>query len=236
MFANVDIDVALNVGAVAGGLEKARIWKLTNENALGDSLTVMFNPKELAISKQNDWQQQRALTKETPTSQYTGGGPESLTLQLQFDTYTAKEPRDVREEYQKIKEFMQIDGFTKPAKGEQARPPLVRFHWGTTIFDGVISTLNERLTLFLPGGTPVRAVVDLTLTQIRDGKPTEKQNPTSGGVGGERVWTVREGETLSWIAYMEYDNAADWRRIADANRLTSVRDLKPGTRLVIPNA
>jgi nucleoid-associated protein YgaU len=79
-------------------------------------------------------------------------------------------------------------------------------------------------------------VVDLTLTESRDGQFFPKQNPTSGGVGGDRVWVVREGDTLPWIAYSEYNDATEWRAIADANGLTQVRSLVPGTVLVIPSA
>jgi nucleoid-associated protein YgaU len=104
------------------------------------------------------------------------------------------------------------------------------------IFDGVISSYSERFTLFLPDGTPVRAVVDLTLSESRDGAYLARQNPTSGGVGGDRVWVVREGDTLPWIAFSEYRDATEWRSIADANRLTNVRHLIPGTVLVIPSA
>src|SRR5207245_2086824 len=59
-------------------------------------------------------------------------------------------------------------------------------------------------------------------------------NPTSGGTGGERQWTVKEGDTLASIAYEAYGDAGRWRTIADSNRLTSVRNLKPGTRLGLP--
>jgi len=77
--------------------------------------------------------------------------------------------------------------------------------------------------------------VDITITQVKDKNALPKQNPTSGGVGGERVWTVRSGDTLSWIAFNEYNDATDWRRIADANQLYHVRRLTPGMMLLIPN-
>jgi len=76
----------------------------------------------------------------------------------------------------------------------------------------------------------------VTFQQIKDAALFPPQNPTSGGVGGERVWVVNEGDTLAWIAYREYGDSNQWRRIADANRLTQVRRLVPGTVLEIPNA
>jgi nucleoid-associated protein YgaU len=54
-------------------------------------------------------------------------------------------------------------------------------------------------------------------------------------VGGERLWLVKDGDTLAWIAFNEYADSNHWRLIADANRLTQVRTLSPGTMLIIPN-
>ena len=85
------------------------------------------------------------------------------------------------------------------------------------------------------GRTPVRATVTVTFQQIKDQTQLAAQNPTSGGVGGDRLWTVVEGDTLAWIAYKEYGDTDHWRAIADLNHLTDVRALKPGTVLVLPN-
>ena len=39
------------------------------------------------------------------------------------------------------------------------------------------------------------------------------------GWGGGRQVTVKEGDTLTGIAYAEYGDSNNWRRIADANHL-----------------
>ena len=152
-------------------------------------------------------------------------------MQLFFDTY-AKEgaPQDVRKEYTgAIWEMMKIDTSLsdlnskpgQPSKNKKGRPPVVVFQWGSTwSFKAVITSIKERFTLFLPDGTPVRSTLDVTFQQVQDKDQHPPTNPTSGGVGGERVWSVSEGDTLAWIAYKEYGDANRWRLIADANRLT----------------
>jgi nucleoid-associated protein YgaU len=50
------------------------------------------------------------------------------------------------------------------------------------------------------------------------------------------VWTVAEGDSLSSIAASEFGDATQWRRIAEANHLQNVRELRPGSVLVIPDA
>ena len=216
---------------------KATLAKLKDGKGIEPKLSVHFNPKELTFSKSVTWNPKKTPKENTPELEFGGGGPASLKLQLFFDTYA--EAQDVRQKYlNQLYKWVRVDPDPKlkDPKTGKGRPTEVRFDWGgKVIFDGVISSLSERFTLFLPNGTPVRAVVDLTLTESRDGSFYPKQNPTSGGAGGDRVWVVREGDTLAWIAYSEYNDATEWRVIADANGLTQVRQLVPGTVLVIPS-
>jgi hypothetical protein len=220
-------------------VEKAILSKLDKAGKPEESLTVGFNPKELTFSKSNNWKQNNSPKENSPAIEFTGGGASSLKLQLYFDTYADEEAteKDVRKAYTNIiYAWTFVDPKLQNTKSKKGRPPSVRFEWGSSIFDGVISSISQRLTLFLPGdGTPVRAVVDLTLTQIKDELYRPKQNPTSGGIGGERVHVVHEGDTLPWIAYQQYNDPTAWRPIADANGLTQVRRLVPGTVLMIPN-
>ncbi len=206
----------------------------------GDSVVVtcLFNPKEYAFAKQNSWARSTKKGSNVPPLEFSGGQPATLTVQLFFDTYEgAAGTKDVRKEYtDAIWELMMVDDKLKDAKTKKSRPPKVRFVWGAAwSFDAVITSLTQRFTLFAADGTPVRATMDVTFQQIKDAKLFPAQNPTSGGVGGERQWTVRAGDTLTGIAYAEYGDPNAWRRIADANRLTQVRRLRPGIVLEIPH-
>jgi Contractile injection system tube protein/LysM domain len=131
---------------------------------------------------------------------------------------------------------MMIDDSLKDPKTKKGRPPTVQFLWGGLSFVAVITSITQNFTLFLPDGTPVRTTLDVSFTQTKDPNQRGKQNPTSGGIGGERLWTVGEGDTLQWISYSMYGDATQWRRIADANQLRRVRRLTPGMVLEIPNA
>ncbi|MCI0408789.1 MAG: LysM peptidoglycan-binding domain-containing protein, partial [Acidobacteria bacterium] len=200
----------------------------------------LFNPKEYSFTKSNSWEKQKNAGGNLPQVTFSGGEPASLTLELLFDTYLAggENAADVREKYTKeIWNLMKVDPRLTQKKPKKARPPFVRFQWGEAwSFVGVITNITEKFTLFTSKGTPVRATLNLTIQQLRDEGTMPSQNPTSGGVGGERVWTVVEGDTLAWIASREYGDSTQWRRIAEANRLRDVRELQPGRQLVIPNA
>jgi nucleoid-associated protein YgaU len=220
----------------------------------GTTVDCMFNPKEYTFSKQNSWTAKQSKGSNIAKYEFGSGQPTTLTMQLFFDTYTniksdsteGGSPKDVRREYtQAIWEMMKVDpalgsiggSGSGPAKHKKGRPPVVGFQWGSTwSFKAVITNLKERFTLFLPDGTPVRSTLDVTFQQIQDQDDHPPTNPSSGGVGGERVWKVSDGDTLAWIAYKEYGDSNLWRLIAEANKLTKVRQLAPGTLLEIPNA
>jgi Contractile injection system tube protein/LysM domain len=221
---------------VSSGFAKAVIVRLDKQNKACEMINVMFNPKELVFNKQNTWNHSKSPKSNVPACDFASGGQATLKLTLFFDTY--KDGKDVRKEYtDKIYQLMYIDPALTNSSNKKSRPPIIRFQWGSTIsFDGVITSIGQKFTLFLPdSGTPVRAVLDVTMAQVKDELFYPPQNPTSGGVGGERVWTVKAGDTLAWIAFNEYSDPTEWRRIAEANRLYDVRTLKPGMMLLIPN-
>jgi hypothetical protein len=208
---------------------------IINVDKGGAPIKCMFNPKEYSQSKQNTWSQGKNKSTNVPALEFGGGQPTNLTMQLFFDTY--EEKADVRKKYtDAIWALMMIDDSLKDSKTKKGRPPTVQFQWGGLSFVAVITSIKQNYTLFLPDGTPVRATLDVTFQQTKDPKQYGKQNPTSGGIGGERLWTVSEGDTLQWISYSMYGDATQWRRIADANRMQRVRHLTPGTVLEIPNA
>ncbi len=213
-------------------LAKALIINLDNGSK---RIPCLFNPTEYTFSKQNTWVQGHTSGTDMPALEFSSGLPATLQMQLLFDTYT--ERKDVREAYtDAIWELMSVDPSLKDSKTQRSRPPMVRFQWGKSwSFDAVITSINQRFTLFLDDGTPVRATLDVSFQQVKDSRQLRPQNPTSGGEGGERVWTVGAGDTLPWIAFKMYGNSARWRPIAEANQLTNVRRLTPGKVLVIPN-
>jgi hypothetical protein len=205
------------------------------------TIQCMFNPKEYTFSKQNTWNKAKTPGKNAPPLEFGAGDPATLQLQLFFDTYASSqrsgEAEDVRDKYTNfIWQLMLVDPKLKNKKTKLGRPPRVRFQWGKTwTFNAVITSITQKFTLFLPNGTPVRATVDVTFQQLQDETLLSRQNPTSGGKGGERVWTVREGDTLASIAHQHFGDVDQWRRIADVNRLNQVRRLTPGTMLLLPD-
>jgi nucleoid-associated protein YgaU len=123
----------------------------------------------------------------------------------------------------------------KDPKTKKGQPPKVEFRWGTMwSFKAVVAQISQKFSMFLPDGTPVRATLDVTFKQVEDEGLYPKQNPTSGGVPGHRSHTLKEGETLDWIAAQEYGQASHWRYIAEVNRIDNPQKLRPGTVISLP--
>ncbi len=66
---------------------------------------------------------------------------------------------------------------------------------------------------------------------------TESERKEVKAVEGPRYHTVRNGETLSGISFLYYGSETKWQKILDANRnvIKDVKNLKPGTKLIIPD-
>jgi len=237
--------IVSDLGAVAGKLgagdlladgemAKAVLYNLDTNTEI---LKCNFNPKDYSISREAKWKDAPNKGTDLPVVEFTSTAPATMTLKLFFDTFEKRE--DVRKAYtDKIWSLLDVstDAKVKSPRSKKSRPPKVQFRWGKTkFFDAVITKIDQSFSLFLSDGTPVRAEVTIGLQQVKKIDDYPKQNPTSGGVGGERLWTVADGDTLAWIAYKEYGDTKRWRSIAEANRLTNVRRLTPGTVLVIPN-
>lgn len=225
--------------ATVEGLVKARIINCVTE----EEVACMFNPKEYTFAKQNQWEQKEAKGKDVAHLEFKGGAPANLKLQLLFDTYEEhldgsrpmnRAGEDVRKYTKGLWDMMKASERRKNQATNKSEPPHVRFQWGTLwSFEAVIESISQKFTLFLADGTPVRAVLDVSFKQVADEGQYPRQNPTSGGNPGQRLRTVREGETLAWIAYEEYGDSSLWRYLASTNDIDDPRRLTPGMMLII---
>ncbi len=198
----------------------------------GESIDVLFNPKEYTVTKINSWQPETSPGGNVPHTTFSSGQPATMTIQLFFDTYEHK--TDVRRHTDKIAALMAVKP-REEGEGKKLRPPKVEFHWGLTwSFKAVVTSMTQKFTLFLPTGTPVRATVDVTFQQIEDeNKKPSPQNPTSAGAGGRSTHVVAAGETLDLIAFQELGDPRAWRALAEANNITDPFALTPGAVLVV---
>ena len=209
---------------------KAKIVNLND--ASEQPIEVLFNPNEYTFIKRNRWTRTDVIGKDVPQLQFGGGDSMTLKMQLFFDTYTTG--KDVRQITNRIWKLMSInDKLTDPKTGK-GRPPEVEFQWGKIVsFKAVITEIKQVFTLFRYDGTPVRATLDVTFLQAKEGGKYPGQTPPTVGKPGYKRRVVKEGDSIDWIAYEEYGDSARWRFIAETNNLDNPRRLKPGQVLAI---
>lgn len=141
-------------------LEKA---KLKAYNGESDDIEFMFNPTELSFTRTVKWESKQGNrgSELLPKVNFSGVDPYKFTLkQLLFDTYETK--KSVMEEHiNKIKKGVEtIQG------GRDKRPPVYILSWKDEYFHCVITSLTYTLNMFLTDGTPVRAMVDISLQEV----------------------------------------------------------------------
>jgi hypothetical protein len=204
------------------------------------SIEFMFNPTQYSVTKTNTWSKQGGKGDNVPRWEFGGGQPRSISLELFFDSYlprTGVQTGDVRDQTNQLFSFMAVDSQLTGTQSHMGRPPKCRLVWGQDSsyqFDCYITACTVTYLMFNDSGLPIRATASLTLEEESDPSSLGATNPTSLGEPGRRVWVVNEGDRIDWIAFKEYGTAKEWRRIADANRLTNPLALKPGAVLAIP--
>jgi nucleoid-associated protein YgaU len=205
---------------------------------------VMFNPTDLSLTKGAQLGEVNVPGLDTPLQQFVRGQTEKLTVKLFFDVTDSGMDRlahSVTEQTDRFYAFVKIDS-------ELHAPPVCRFTWGArfpgsdlpndesqrrTTFTGVVESVQQEFTTFSPAGVPLRANLTVTMREYKTlARQLEQLHLASTDKTSRHV--VRRGETLASIAAQVYGTPADWRPIADENRVADPRRVRPGTLLSIP--
>jgi Contractile injection system tube protein/LysM domain len=184
----------------------------------------MFNPTDYGIDRGANYAELDVPGLDTPILQFIRGEAQTLSLVLFLDGSDARQP--VSDALDALRLFVSIDGHLHS-------PPICLFQWGDQSFQGVVTTLKEKFSLFDANGNVLRATITLSLKSY---VPADVQIRAIKASSPDRtqVRAVRDGDTLASIAYEAYGQSSLWRPIADANGLDRPRFLQAGQTLVIP--
>jgi hypothetical protein len=203
-------------------LTKAKLWNVSVNPPT--SIDVMFNPTDYGIDRGASYAELDVLGLDTPILQFLRGEAQTLSLALFLDGSDGRQ--SVAAALDALRAFVTISG-------ELHAPPICLFQWGDQSFQGVVTTLKEKFSLFDSDGNVVRATITLSLksyvpadVQIRAIKASSPDRT--------RVRAVRDGETLAQLAYEAYGQPGLWRPIATANGIERPRFIQTGQTLTIP--
>jgi len=204
-----------------------------NEDKAGlgfDSIDFSFNPEAVRVTKSVKPKAQEQAGQDAAELQFTTGGSAKIEFgEIIFDTFDLR-ASVYSAHITKLEKLIHVNE-------HKHRPVRVMFMWGQGFGseNGRINTghffvtgLDVNYIMFLPTGIPVRAKVKLTLTEVPQ-EATKKKSPDTA-----HVHLVGRGDSLQSIAWSEYEDPSEWRRIAEANGIDDPLSLVPGRRLLIP--
>lgn len=198
-----------------------------------DRIEFWFNPSTLQRQRQANYNSCEAAGQVAPTLEYRGTDSQSLSLELLLHAEDKRSASEVQASIRALERL--IEPSVEVTAPHQRRPERLRFIWGQyTSPLSVCNSVNTTIELFEPDGTPLRALVAITLTQAmpEPGKPG--QNPTTRATQRRRAHLVQAGDTLAGIAYKHYQDPTRWRAIALANEIDDPMRLPVGTSLTVP--
>jgi hypothetical protein len=201
----------------------------------GTHIPCLFNPESISVSRTNNWQGPEKPGKSVPQLAYKGASSATMNLSLTFDSTDTG--NSVTSYTDKVMKLLDIDPDISGTNTDtaNARPPTVSFHWGDLhSFPAVINNATLSFTYFASDGTPLRANIELSMTQYKDAASFASQNPTSGTPRPHRVHRVQPGETLDRISARYYGDSTKWRQLAAANGIEDPLALRPGSLLSVP--
>lgn len=228
--------------------EKAELREMdanfTTEKNKDKWTKVQFNPETLKVSFANQLVTPEGGGDKTgpATRQFVGAGTTKLSLQIWFDV-TVPQPDgqlavdDVRKLTQRVAYF--ITPKQDPPGSNTFIPPAIRFVWGSFQFDGMMDSLEESLEFFSNDGRPLRASMNISLSQQKIQNFVIR--PTAGQAGfgiGLALPSPGTSPLTPVVANSNFPNLAasmgkggDWQGIAAANGIENPRMLAPGQLL-----
>ncbi|MCB9761856.1 MAG: LysM peptidoglycan-binding domain-containing protein [Alphaproteobacteria bacterium] len=210
---------------------------------------VLFNPSQVSLSRSVAWQKD-ASGKGTDWSTElsiapANYAPGTLSLDLFFDTTLTEGQLSIAGDFASASA---AQAFLSPTGGnvlvhtqkvtrlalpsqELHRPPICQLWWGPyKLMQGVLSSVNQTYTHWLPDGTPVRANLSCMFMEYEKDDRWEFHSPDV-----EKSHTVRRGDTLHAIAALYFGDVRRWVDIAEHNGIDNPRVLTPGQVLRIPS-
>jgi hypothetical protein len=205
--------------------KKAIIRILDAQGEKSRDISVLFNPSEYTMEKENEFASIGIPGLESPILQFIRGGQETLSMELFFDSY--EHGQDVRNYMDQITNLLNIDGNINA-------PPVITFIWGKLSFTSVLKRATRKFTMFLPDGIPVRATMNVTFQKYQKDEETANNRP--GSPDNTRIYSVNEGDSLWSLSDRFYGSPGQWRKIADKNKIDNPMELISGTQIAIPPA
>jgi hypothetical protein len=155
------------------GIATITEWDIEAGNAVtkGIALTVDFDPKSLQLTYSATGAaparaKTAAGTWNKSAAQQTGQSV-SLSVDLLFDTSTDPKRTPVQHKTDQLVRLTLPNNLS----GKSASRRVIQFSWGSFLFYGIVESMTQTIDFFTADGIPLRASVQLGLSQVSPRKP-----------------------------------------------------------------
>jgi nucleoid-associated protein YgaU len=215
-----------------GTLEKLQIHAFTAPDyAIGSSIGIFeayVNPNEVTLSYEIEYDSASGAGTTGSRMTFKKMKPGELALNFFLDG-TGANGRLVDVEAL-IQNFQEVTSYN----GAIHRVNYLKITWGTlTVKRCVLKSASIAYKLFKPNGVPIRAVIAATFIDNSDDKTrVALAQDESSDLTHKRV--VKAGDNLPMLCDQIYGDPRFYLRVAQANGISSFRNLEPGTVLMFP--
>jgi hypothetical protein len=223
-------------------LEKLVIRSFANRDFSGEDTSRMFttpiNPESFTKNFKVSIDAETGHGSPGAEAKYRSTAPEQLKLDFVLDgTKTLEGYGGDNKEYINTPVETQLSDFLDCAydmDGLIHRPRFLIVFWGSEIdFRCVLSNLDINYTLFEPDGRPLRVKISATFLKHKSREELlEEKKLSSPDLTHRRE--VKRGDRLDLMTYSIYNDSKYFLQVANVNKLSSVRDIRPGNEIYFP--
>lgn len=196
-------------------------------NSQVGSYTAMLNPESYTQSFNINYNQEQAQGSPDATLKYDKTTPSTVKFDLMFDA-TGVVNTTVTDVGSEIQKFRKV---AYDYNGDIHSPNYLEVTWGNAMtYQCKLTSMTVNYTLFKSDGTPLRAKVSIDLTEyVAPTKPVDDESPDM-----THVVRVKSGDLLPLMTYNVYSDKGHLLKVAEHNKLDSIIQLTPGSKLYFP--
>jgi hypothetical protein len=197
-----------------------------------DKFEVMINPENYALDYKVEFNEGQGQGTSGRQERFTAKPPEEISFEFLFDSSGIIDGQKYDEKgvFEKVNQLKEMLTGVDSSSHE---PRHFKLGWGTMLFKGRCNSLNVAYKLFNADGTPIRAICKATFKgSITEGLRIAKDNLQSPDLTHYRI--VLKGDTLPLMCYRIYGDSKYYLQVAEANKISNFRNLKPGDEIFFP--
>lgn len=191
------------------------------------SYAVMINPESYSQDFSIQYNEEQSQGSPDASIKYDKTVPSTLSFDMIFDATGVVDSKrtDLAGEITKFKKV------AYDYNGVIHSPNYLKLIWGKALlYKCRLTSMKVNYTLFKSDGSPLRAKVSVSFKEFQT--PTQAMENSSPDMTHLKV--VIAGDMLSTLTYDVYQDESHLLKVAEYNKLDSIMQLVPGSKLYFP--